>query len=313
MGGWLGQPLARRLRSVCGTVADGDGRFRLEGVPAAEGLDDLAWVASARTYSPAVEQAPPVADGHELRVELKLWAAGAVEGRVVDPNGRPLSGVRTAVKHWYSSYLPARSPFDGPEGVVTGPDGAFRIEAPSFPQGVHLTAARESGRRGFAGAGPFVVAAGATTAVPDLVMELRPAALLRVADLLDRPVAGALIEVPASRPEMRTFFTGADGRVLVSFERWGDGWQGVPAAVRISARGYVEQSVESFVPDSSDPPEVRVTLSRAAELRCHATWSDGSDAAGITVRVAAATAPIASIWPVRGEPPASTGAPSRIW
>ena len=303
--GW-GSSLPRRLRSVCEVAADEVGRFRIDGIPVAEPMEDLVWIASAKTYSQAVEQAPAIADGQDFRIDLKLWSAGAVEGRVVDSKGRPLAGVRTAVKQWYARW---GNTLGGPEGVVTGPDGEFRLEASSAPEGVHLTAARESGQRGFAGAGPFVVTAGATTAVPDLVMELRPAAVLRVTDVEDRPLPGATIEVAASHPEMRTFFTGSDGRALVSFERWGDGWADVPAAVLVRARGYVDRTVESFVPDAAAPPEVRVTLSRATELSCHATWADGTDAAGITVGVGAATVPIASIWPVRGEPPAPDDAP----
>jgi protocatechuate 3,4-dioxygenase beta subunit len=302
MAQWWGDLLPRRFRLVCEAVADADGVFRVSGVPAAEFLDGLAWVASAKGYARSVEQAPIVPDEKEVRMDLRLWAAGAIEGRVVDPKGQPLAGVRTAVFEWYSGYVPARSVVDGPEGVVTGPDGAFRLEAPSIAEGVRLSAKRESGQRGFAGGGPFAVAPGATTTVPDLVMELCPAAVLRVTDVQDRPIAGASIEVVAAHPELRSFHTGADGRALVSFERWvGESGQ-LSAPPKVSARGFVDQVLDPFVPEVSDPPEVRVTLSRATELWCHAIWADGADAAGITVGVAMGTVPIASIWPLRNEP-----------
>lgn len=91
---------------------DGDGRFRMEGVP----LGAQTVIATQPGYQPAVREIE-VRSG-DNRVDLRLAEGFAVSGRVVDGSGRPLAGT------------PVNLLTSGPgmaEEDVSGSDGAFRF------------------------------------------------------------------------------------------------------------------------------------------------------------------------------------------
>lgn len=83
-------------------LSDAEGRYRIEGVPAWSGwpvgihigsafLRRLGWVAAhAEGHTIVRREVSLPDDGQELALDLVLPAAGAVRGRVVDPEGRPV-------------------------------------------------------------------------------------------------------------------------------------------------------------------------------------------------------------------------------
>ena len=301
--GWINRSAAAAASDLKGgpeASTDAEGAFRLAQVPDSFFAATVAITASAPGHVDALEVLSNLGDGREVRTEVRLWPAGSIRGRVVDARGRPVAGVSVAVDSW--SWLLAIDTDAAPDRApcLSGPDGEYLLEhVAAAPQGVPVLAKRLTGQHAWGMLESVRVTAGEPTRAPDLVVTVAPAATLRVVDADGRPVAGALVEV--ANQEVREWFTRGDGRVLVSFARDGEKTKGLPAYVRVTAPGYVDLETPAFIPDVDAPPEVVVKLARAAELRCHAVWSDGRDAAGIQVTVARGDVPISSIWPLRNE------------
>jgi protocatechuate 3,4-dioxygenase beta subunit len=162
--------------------------------------------AAARGYLASALQSP--VPGSQAPLLLKLKTAGAITGRVVDAEGRPLARVQIAAE-------PARWDEESLEMGVSiawsRPDGGFQI--PLLPPGkLHeVTATRE----GFA---PSLVKADALprdrpSAPLRIVLQRGAAALGRVLDREGKPVPDALLSLRSTEERSDGLFIG-DGRIV---------------------------------------------------------------------------------------------------
>ncbi len=140
------------LQSFC--VTDSDGTYGLL-VP----RDEVELRASAPSYAPFL--AWVCAHKEEgLRADLRLLAEAAIEGRVIDHEGRPIAGARVTAKAAGDSW---DKPYEVPPSAVSGTEGRYRILG--LQTRVHTLAAEALGH------GPGqAVQAPANSSAPDLVL-----------------------------------------------------------------------------------------------------------------------------------------------
>ena len=129
--------------------------------------------------------------GEEARVGIRLPEGPGVDGRVVDPDGRPILGatVRYSVTHLERARK-AASPVKDPAGILwTGDGGRFRVPGVARDWGLVIRAEAP----GFHHATAEVF----DPSVPDLVVRLEPAGRIRgtVRNRAGKPVAGARVHV----------------------------------------------------------------------------------------------------------------------
>jgi hypothetical protein len=147
-------PDGRPVRGAVGFGLTRDASaVRPEPHPADEGLKDAAFTAlglypkEQRTLSFAQKEKKligyVVVDGTEEKpVEVRLQPCGAVTGRLVDGDGKPLAGVK--VSRYYPQLPPPGMRANG-EDFVTDAGGRFRVEGllPGQKHRLALTAAKE--------------------------------------------------------------------------------------------------------------------------------------------------------------------------
>jgi hypothetical protein len=199
-----------------------------------------------------------------------------VEGRVVDPAGRPVVGatVRCRVAEIRDSHEDPTSV----EEPTTDSRGEYRIDGVPCRRDAtvtaQVTASREASEieRG-SGTVEVAIIAGEVVRAPDLVLETetRPAAWLTVTDPEGRPIPGA-------RAERGWNVSGADGRLLLlALNREG--------RVRVEAPRHAPAYSPVIELSAEAPPEVAVTLEPERRLTGQVLGPDGLPAEGVTVRV----------------------------
>ncbi|WP_437675581.1 carboxypeptidase regulatory-like domain-containing protein [Sorangium sp. So ce131] len=212
--------------------ADAEGRFELP--PEADGCD-------------AIASHPPFGDAEPTRVAagrdnvLRLSAAGAIEGEVVDESGRPVEEYLLAIESFSPSAPGARSSVSGRARKVSDPAGAFVWD--ELPPGRYVLTASAAGRPP-ARSAPVDVGGGRAARRARIV--LRQGATLRgtVIDADSRaPVVEAQIELDAATS------SGANAISLALTDAGGNyELVGVPASGPFSVRVRHEQYMTKIVP-----------------------------------------------------------------
>ena len=259
--------------------------------------------------------APDGGEGAEALVLLS--PAAAVEGRVVDGEGKPLAEalVQASPGDPASAGGMLRSFLWGLRGypadfAVTDGSGRYRMDGIPLRDGVP-TALRVAGTRqrplsGFARGpdGEVVVEGvpGGVAIAPDLVLgepELSWTPFL-VVDGEGRPVPGASFRAgqrhdTASSPvEYASLRTGPDGRGRLYFD-WGE-TDPFQIAVDVAAPGFA-WTREFVTPEAGGGDEVRVVLRRGLELTGSVLRADGSPDPGAWVTVADGRATADDVFP----------------
>jgi len=246
---------------------------------------------------------------------------GAVRGRVLDPGGRPCSGIEV------SSPLPGHSlwtptvlqlPGWPRPGARTDAEGRFLLEglpASSDDAPATLMLARPESVLHFATT-TAMVRAGEVTELPPILLRgadrpdgKTPVAVLRVEDEQGRPVCGAEPSCQDPTGETRTDH---EGRLALLGSRGPEPWGRM--RIGVWAPGFAAAVTELFEPSTANPPEVRVTMARARRVTGRVVWEDGSPAAGVRVH-AIASGMIFQSAPFSGEapPPAPTPEEAEQW
>lgn len=275
------------------TRTDAQGRFRLRGL-ASRAYSVEASKEGFLTASISGVNAGVAAPG---TAHLALARAASVSGRVVDEKSQPVPGARVRIEREMGTrqiLRGARNPaaFLPSQGVLTGPDGAFRLR--------HLAAARnlslEATKNGFARTRQPGITLKSGEAVKDLALVLRRGleARGRVVDSQSRPVAGAEVRaahretgMAATRVQMRLMgmdrekpdaVTGADGSFLVKGLDEGE------YALAISREGYTRKSVPSVeVKASGENVWPTITLSPGLGISGAIRDSRGQPIAGVQI------------------------------
>jgi RNA polymerase sigma factor (sigma-70 family) len=302
------------------TRSDAEGRYRFEHVacagvhfaPLAPGGRKGPVIGSvgafAEGYAAADDEVPVPKDGETVVTELRLWAAAAIEGRVVDAAGRPMPGFR--VSDWATdrrhAWLPASAGVPAARGA-TDAEGRYRIDGVPVPRTAAATTtlyahpSDSSVAMGFTP--PHVdveVRAGETAHAPDLVTgaDAPASAWVEVVDDAGRPVWGAKARLDA-REEATS---GRDGRLRFWFTYNRAGIPPHVVTLQIRAPGFVVAATPEFVPSATEPPSVRVQLARGVRMTGRMLFSDGSPATGAFVTVIAGEVPLARAFDNHGLP-----------
>lgn len=278
-----GAPLSRQGAS------DAAGRFHFADLPAGEGY---ALGVQAEGRPARLLDGLFVPAGHELDLgDVWLGARGALEGRVVDAEGRGIAGASVALLPAEASVFELMSNLvdllttldreSEPRARTTsGPDGAFRltevepggftllVRAAGFEQGQATGTMAPAGAVG----GPVVVELGPREALRGIVVDEhgRGVGGARVALLPKDDVAMAL--------HGRVFTdAGPDGRFVVPAP---------PAGTELILIAAAEGYATAFAQAKPTDPELRVVLDRSAELIVRLrTAQDEAPVAGALVTV----------------------------
>jgi len=222
-------------RVVGRTTAGEDGAFVLPHVPArgVHGLGSSARDENGRPtlghvsaflpgHAPHEVSVPAVDDGTTIEVEIALWPAAEVRGRIVDPEGRPLPGMHVGVVAEARgagtglARLPGFEDLPAPWGRSDG-EGRFALAGVPAPRAstaepkLHVFDALRPWRGDLAGSRTVTVRAGETTDAGDIVLESDPNLVhfvIRVVDDGGTPVPDAAIGRTITDPFLRTDGTG---------------------------------------------------------------------------------------------------------
>lgn len=193
-----------RFSSDEATTTDAHGYFTLSGL-----ADEVASVrAFGPGHSPATAVDVPVGTGNLV---LRVERLGIVEGVLVATDGSPIAGSRViaqAADAVADGLVMAEDlGFEPPgrEGVVTGADGAFRLD--SVRPGSVTVVARGKTHRPARKGGVDVLPAQVTKGIR-LVADLGGTARVKVVDEAGKPVAGATVRASRGQPMMM----GGNGR-----------------------------------------------------------------------------------------------------
>lgn len=287
----------------------GDGGYRFEHVEALEGLERDSWRnhplgrplgrppgsrclglwVDAAGYAPAW-----VAIDFGRSQEIELFRSGAIEGRVLNVRGEPMSGARVVARtrpamlvraaslpsrHFDSQ---AREPWACLWAAVTGADGHYRIErVASPPASGRIVKLNVESRKLPHGQADVVVVPGETVTAPPLTNPDPLSAWItgRTVDEAGEPVVGVLVRVGATGRA----HSGDDGRFRIPYP--------VPD-VRGSKRVPMFLShcdfVSRTVPISrawQDGSEVLIRLERGIRLSGTVVDRNGRGIAGASIRV----------------------------
>jgi hypothetical protein len=230
--------------TTAGFTTDGEGRFRVTGVPPGR----ITLIARHLAYAPTFTAPRVVVAGARLDdVRIVLTEGGVVDGRVTDARGFPVEAIRVELS------VPGEPT---PRGLLAGSDGRFEFRG--VVGEVTLTA--------FPPGAPSVrvsthVAPGATVAVT-LALEGELLALRgRVVDARGFPVAGARVRLRSLRartPFAQTTESADDGTF---------GLEGLPAPPWTLEADHADYAVAKLpgITDTREP--VRVSLAACATVR----------------------------------------------
>jgi hypothetical protein len=228
-------------------------------------------------------------------ITIRLWPAGAVEGRVVDPEGTPVGGVMVVTERdgapvaW--SFPAIYEPVAGCV-ATTDATGRFRIRgvavgAPDDPPCVLRVYPKSvtfaSGRPATAMERTFTGLAGQTVDVGDIEI---PSFLTRAADFVvtdeaGKPVAGAVFTT-TGLPLSLSPRTDRGGQARL---QWGADGDEVARGVIVRAAGFGPVAVR-VTPDAAAPPVVRVVLAAGRTLTGTVLHAEGNPAVDVRVEVA---------------------------
>jgi hypothetical protein len=297
---WSPRPLGE-------AVAGEGGAFRFESVPAL-GFHETVTEVHGRSgrviaglgalragHATMVAEVPLLEDGASWEIDLLLWPAGRLRGRVFEPSGRPAAGAEIAAA---GSGRPEQGELPLLyQGVPrsfgrTGPDGTYELESVPVPSG-HAVQVRVRAR--LPGSDDHAVVevplrAGETAAVPDLVAPAPARAVLRVVDEADRPIWGAYPGYQVTDPLIDEQRTGPDGRLTLRFPRLASPSE--RQRMFVHAPGFAPSRTPEFLPSVHAPPEVRVVLGPARRIAGRVLQADGTPATGASLVVTDPDVPV---------------------
>lgn len=319
VGGDLRNPYGERVLREATT--DEAGLFTFEHLPARSGdaavdgaglpLRMQAFVL-APGYATGLGGVELANDGATLEVTVELWRAATIVGRVVDPEGRPVAGVRVETTeavsradleagHQRRYRYEARECIDALAHSRRRSDRLGRYEI----SGVPVSASGETtvnvgvddrqwlvkAEEGALYAGVNVaVTAGRIATAPDLVVVPERSVVLEVVDDAGAPVAGAAVALVPRKIALRR--TDSSGRLRWSEaefvevdEKGNTEVQNHRLRFRIEHRGFVSAVTDWFDPSVDDPPLARVVLARGHVLRGSVVDGAQSPVARAPVRV----------------------------
>ncbi len=263
---------------------DAEGRFRIDGLPAGQGVVK----ARQAPASPAVVGTAELAEGKTASVgELVLATAGHIEGTVRRQEGGPLTTVVTVTA------LPAGAgrPRDRVGSAVAAADGSFRL--PLQPGSYNLSAvtedARESGRTPV----PVEVQADRGTRV-ELLLSPRQTRLRGVVlEAAGAPSVGAMVSyTPAGGRSTGTALSDDEGRFEVHSPDWNEG-----QVILVAQNGG--RKARAVV--DSKAGEVTLTLEAAASISGRFLLTSAAPQNGFIVFARVAAAEGTSVSLGRGE------------
>lgn len=323
-------PMPWGPRRLAEATSAADGTFRFERVPSI-GFHPLASHSGGRKgivlgyvsawvegRAAASEEIPALPDGGTLEVALKLEVGGAITGRVVDVQGKPVPNVSVyprmapgALVAWIPKELYPDAPAAWAE--PTGADGRYRQPWLPIPGGaptdqlLEARLRRESDRMGGGrdpdGSITVRLVPGVVVEAPDMVLtEGKPSPdgevlgiPIRVEDERGAPVEGASVGWAAANGGQ---FQKTDSKGGASFYvmRLRPGQTVPPLQMVVRAKGYA--ATPFSVPWTGAAPEpVTVRLARGHRLTGTVRQADGTPAAGASVRVANGTVAAAEAFP----------------
>jgi len=326
---WMGfgRHVGGNLKNPCGervlrqATTDEAGLFTLEHLPVRTGnaaIDGagLPQFMQAFVFAPGyatglggVELAN---DGATLDVTVELWRGATIVGRVVDPEGRPIAGVRVQTTDIASradreAGRQQRTRYEAREctdAVVRSrrlSDAQGRYEISGVPVSTTGETTVNVGvdnqnwvvktEEGALYAGVSVaVSAGGTATAPDLVVVPERSVVLEVVDEAGAPVANARVTlVPNGYSPRRTDGVGrlrwSETEYYLQNNDGSGAMQNETLRFRIQHRGFASLVTDAFTPSLDAPPLAHLVLARGHSL--HGSVVDGaqSPAARAPVRV----------------------------
>jgi hypothetical protein len=199
-------------------------------------------------YIDALSDVVTLASTAEARVEVVMRAGGSVEGRVVDPQRRPVGGARVTIAATRGSME---------RSALTAGDGSFAFAA--VPESITLFVSRPEDALELAGRTIVEVGEGQRRSLEVVLQDPRPPIPVRVVDDRGYAVDAAqltLLSLDPAVPLRATVFTDARGDASLP------GARGLSARVEVSAPGRAGKVV-AIDPDTD---RLRVELHAAERL-----------------------------------------------
>ena len=257
-------------------LTDAGGRFRLE--DQAPGWATITtrgngWIPKGRRAESGFERfesAPAtdpdswyVAPGQPLVVKLEVERGATIEGRVVDPEGRPVAGV--PIGGW-----------EPPPLAATGSDGAFRLSGYRPRSRLELWA-NPSGRAPAAVALTLPPAPGSHTSVVIRLPEPHWILVTVIDSETKTPIAGAEVSLMFRSRDSRIWWTGDDGVARVGPIGAHKG------TLDVRARGFLDANQHPAPAATKEGAPVTVAMDRALTIRGTVRLPDGSPASAAVV------------------------------
>ncbi len=276
-----------------------DGRYEIAAVPtlatgapplarraAADGIDTAKFCGGVTISAPGYAPQPHMLDlvdeaGARAALDVALFPAGSVSGRVVDERGRPVPGVLVAAgiealtTYHYRAFA-AQSPGGAPWRVTTDEDGRFLVDRLPCRRVAPTAVRLEVEGSDRSSAIVTEAFAGLITRAPDLVLRTEVPSILGARWTDGAPVAGARAVV-VSGDAILTARTDAGGRIALA------------AAPRSAAFVRIVAPGGSAIAAPTPGEEQELVLDTAGPIVGRVVATDGRPLGG--VRVIAAPAP----------------------
>ncbi|WP_437724129.1 carboxypeptidase regulatory-like domain-containing protein [Sorangium sp. So ce861] len=280
-----------RCRDEPGMTASADTEGRFELPPEADGCT-------------ATAAQPPFGDAEPTRLAagrdnaLRLVAAGAIAGEVVDQSSRPVEAYLLAIESFVPAGAAARGSIDGSARKVTDPGGAFRLN--ELAPGRYVLTVSAAGRPPTRSSA-IDVEAGRITEGVRIVLPQGATLRGRVVDAASRaPVVEAQVELDSVTS------SGANAISLVLTDANGEyALEGVPArgpfSVRVRHEDYMSKIVSGL--------DARGTGSARADIELRMLDDGGSreELTGIGAMLSVSSSGVAIAGIIEGGPAASAG------